>query len=334
MKHRAARSAAMIMTLTLVGCGGDEAARNDDGPGGGGTPSSPEGDAAPTGTDGDFEELAAYDWTIGGGVEAYYCEYRTLSEDLFISDFRPIMPSGTHHVVLGYGDPTQPDGVYPESEAGCTGTTFGDIYTYVATVGTEELSMPEGVAVKIPAGKQLVYGLHVFNSGAEPLSGHSGLAVVSPDPSEVEQEAEVLAITDFTLDIPPGTTTETSTCTMTHDTTIFAVLPHMHLTGVHMNTVAELSDGSEATLLDLDYDFTDQSYTKLDPPLFLEQGTVTRISCTYENPGPETFTFGESTTNGEMCITFAYRYPAVTSTLPVNTSLGFPLARSACFDSL
>src|SRR6185295_13090769 len=89
-----------------------------------------------------FEELEAYDWTVDPGVEAYYCRYRTLTEDLFVQDFRPLVPQGTHHVALGYQDPGPPDGTYPEGENGCTGTTFGDVYTYVATVGADTFSLP------------------------------------------------------------------------------------------------------------------------------------------------------------------------------------------------
>lgn len=290
-------------------------------------------DAAAGGTVGtELSELYTYDWTVDPGVEAYWCGYRTLKEDLFVSHFEPVMPEGTHHVTIGYQDPGPPDGFVPEGEGQCTGVSFGDVYAFVGTVGTEALTMPEGVAVKIPAGKQLVFGLHVLNSGSSPLSGHSGVAVKTTDAASVENVAEILAVNDFLLQIPPGRVTQTGTCTMSHDTTVFAVLPHMHKVGVHMKTTAPTPTGGVVSLLDSDYEFTDQRYTLLSPQIQLKKGDKARIECTYDNPGPNTFTFGESTDHGEMCITFFYRYPAVGLDQVANTSFGMPLPRGSCLD--
>jgi hypothetical protein len=282
----------------------------------------------------DLAELYAYDWTVDPGVEAYWCGYRTLKEDLYISHFEPLMPEGTHHVTIGYREAGPADGFFAEGEGSpqCTGTDFGDVYAFVGTVGTEALTMPEGVAVKIPAGKQLVFGLHVLNARSAPLSGHAGVAVKRVDVANVENVAEILAVNNFMLNIPPGKVTQTGTCTMNHDTTVFAVLPHMHKVGVHMTTTVPAANGGVVRLLDSDYEFTDQRYTTLSPPIQLKQGDKARIECTYENPGPNTFTFGESTDGGEMCITFLYRYPAVGLDQVVNTNFGIPLPRGSCLD--
>jgi hypothetical protein len=272
---------------------------------------------------GQFTKLASYDWKIDPGVEAYYCGFKTLTDDLYISDFRPIMPVGTHHVVVGYQDPGPPDGYVSSVDspgtngsAACTGVTFGDIFEFAATVGTQEFKMPEGVAEKIPAGKQLVFGLHVINTGTAPLSGTSGVEVVSPDASKVQNEAEVVAVTTFSLSVPPGKSTTNVTCTATGDTNLFAVSPHMHLTGTHMKSTAGPPPGTASTLFDVDYHFTDQEIKLLDPPLAMKQGDQIHGACDFENPSADTLTGGESTTKNEMCITFAYRYPALTPTGP------------------
>lgn len=307
-------SAACLFALAVAGCGSDSSA----------PPNGPSVASAK-----EFQEFYTYDWTIDPGVETYYCGYRTLKEDLYISDFRPIMPSGTHHVVLGYQNPSEPDGLVPEGQGSCTGTSFGDIFAYVGTVGAKDFSMPKGVAVKIPAGQQLVFGLHLLNSGSSPLSGHSGMAVIQPDKADVEQEAEVIAMGQFNLSIPPGVeTTQSGTCTMVGDTSVFAVMPHMHLAGKHITTTVAQSGGATKTLLDANYVFTEQVYTMIDPPLALKKGDVATVDCTYLNKGSTTLGFGESTTSGEMCFTFAYRYPALTPNQPMNT--GF--ARGICLD--
>jgi hypothetical protein len=289
--------------------------------------SDSKGGTAQTDADG-FQELYTYDWTIDPGAETYFCGYRTLKEDLYVSDFRPIMPTGTHHVVIGYQNPVGDDRLDRNGEGTCTGTTFGDIFAYVGTVGAQDFSMPKGVAVKIPAGQQLVFGLHVLNSGSSPLSGHSGVSIIKPVKEDVDEVAEVVAMGPFNLSIPPEVeTTQSGTCTMTDDVNVFAVMPHMHLTGKHISTTV-FTGGTEKSLLDAPYVFTEQVFTKIDPPQALEKGDVATVTCTYQNPGPQTLGFGESTTGGEMCFTFAYRYPALTPNLPPN--VGF--ARGICSD--
>lgn len=165
--------------------------------------------------------------------------------------------------------------------------------------------------MKVPAGKQLVLGLHLLNTGPSPMSGRSGVQVTNADPAVVTEQAEVIAASVANLSIPPGTVTQSGTCTMTGDVSIFAVLGHMHMTGVHMTTTAGPPDGGTTTLLDEDYQFGNQRYETLDPPVALKDGDQMRMECKYDNPGPGTLTFGESTTQNEMCITFAYRYPAL-----------------------
>lgn len=66
----------------------------------------------------------------------------------------------------------------------------------------------------------------------------------------------------------------------------------------------------------------------LDPPVRMKKGAQAHITCTYENPGSETLGFGESTTGGEMCITFAYRYPALSPNVAEDAAP--PGGRSNC----
>lgn len=321
-----------IFSLCASGCGTSSTANHAEEP----RPASTSGPAeqidsggtpAPAGDS--FQELSGYDWTVQAGEEKYWCGYKTLTDDLYISAFRPVMPQGTHHVVIGYFQtPEQPDGLFPDGTNGCTGVSFGDIYTYVGTVGTKDLPMPEGVAAKIPAGSQIVFGLHVNNPGTGPLSGHSAVEIKVPARSQVVDVAEVIAVLNPSLQIPPGKVVQTADCTMAADATIFAVMPHMHLMGKHMTTTTVHDGAPGPKLLDADYVFTEQLYTPLTPAVRLSKGDKIHVECDYENTTAKTMTFGESTNDGEMCITFAYRYPAVSADAPANS--GFP--RGNCWD--
>jgi hypothetical protein len=320
MKTIGSVTATMLFALT-TGCGSDSTGAPAGGP-----------NAPASG----FQELLVDDtWSVDPGAESYYCKYQTLKEDLYVSTFRPLMPPGTHHVVLGYQDPARPDGFVPAVDGvpptadACTGLTFGDVFAFAGTYGTQELAMPEGVAVKIPAGKQLVLGLHFLNAGTKPMTGKAGVEAVEPAAADVVHEAEVIAAQSLGFAVPPGPSTVNATCTMIGDSTVFAVMPHMHKAGIHMTTTAG-PGGTGTTLINQDYVFTDQNYKTLDPPVKLKQGEQINVECDYNNTGSETLTVGESTVKNEMCITFTYRYPALALNAPVDSSPGFPMPRGWC----
>jgi hypothetical protein len=270
-------------------------------------------DAAATTPGKTFEEFIAQDWTIDPGVEAYYCVYKTLTEDVWVSDYRALAPPGTHHVTVGYGNPGSPDGAVSSADSStCTGLTLGTNMAFTATRGNADaFSMPAGVAVRIPAGKQLLLNVHVLNATQRPLSGRTGIEVVRADPASVQHEAEMLYANNINLSIPPGTSTHTGTCTLDADSTFFAVLGHMHISGTHFTTTIVPANGTPTTMLDESYNFDAQKLVRLDPPTVLKKGDVLQTSCTYQNQGLDTLTFGESTTKNEMCISILYRYPAV-----------------------
>jgi hypothetical protein len=266
------------------------------------------------------KELIAYDWTVGPGVETYYCVYQTLTEDVWISAFSPTEPPGTHHVVLGFNDPAPetPDGVISSDDAAtgprCSGVQLSQNMMYFGGKGAGSLTMPSGVALKIPAGKQLFLGLHLFNTDVSPLTGRSGMKIVSPEPGTVSHEAEAIAVGKVAgLLVPPGESKQTGLCTMTDDVTAFALAPHMHLTGTHNNTTEGPPAGQITTNFDQDYTFNEQPYVPLDPPIFLHKNDVVNVECDYANTGSSALTFGESTKN-EMCFTFVYRYPKIATT--------------------
>lgn len=261
-----------------------------------------------------YEEVVAQDWNVEPGMESYYCVYKTLTEDLMVQSFRPVQPLGTHHVTLGFSDPGRPDGVVLSTDSTamtrCSGTTVGDTLVYFSGVGSGDMNLPEGVAVRIPAGKQVLLNIHVINTTDHALGGHSGLEILAPDPASVLSEAEIVAAGKVGgLDVPPGRSTQTGTCTMRGDVTILAVLPHMHAAGVHMTTTAIGADAT-TTLIDTDFQVDEQAYTFLDPPVALRKNETVKITCEYENGSAANLKFGENL-GDEMCYAFMYRYPSL-----------------------
>ena len=303
------RSFLIVITMAALGCSG------------GNSSSPPSSDGGGAVTSKQYEEVLAHDWSLTPGLETYFCVYKTITEDLWVSDFRPEFPVGTHHVTLGFQDQgTQADGVVASTDTTanppCNGVTLGNNLLYFAGVGTGGMSLPSGVATKVPAGKQLVMSLHLLNAGSTTLTGHSGVEVVHAVPADVVHQAESIAAGKFQgLTVPPGTSTQNGTCTMTGPVSVFAVAPHMHLMGTHLATTVQLASGGTRPLIDTPYMFEQQAYKFFDPPMALTTGDTMQVTCTYDNTSSTTLTFGESTTLNEMCILFAYRYPAIATNL-------------------
>jgi hypothetical protein len=263
---------------------------------------STKSDASATGTS--LQTLISGDWTMPPGTEGYVCVRKTVDEDLYVSGFEAINPLGTHHTLLTMGAPNAPDGTTE-----CSAAENRPLSVFGSGVGTNPLDFPDGLAVKIAKGTQLLLNLHLFNTGVDDLKGSSGTRVRTMAKADVKDIAEGLLAGTIQIAVPPGETkTTTGYCTMSNDVTIFAVAPHMHQLGIHEKVVAEPAKGSETVLLDADYDFNEQSYRLIDP-LKLAKGDRVRVECTHRNTTTKTVTFGESTLS-EMCFAGLYRYPA------------------------
>jgi hypothetical protein len=318
--RRYAHAALLAITVggALVGCGGG----GGDGPGA--DLGAPVGDAGPSadlgpghrdgaagdggGTCGAARRftLAAADWTLAPFREDYLCVVVEVAETTFVHEIHPTIPEGTHHTTVTLVPASTPVGTMR-----CSGLSAGPRMIYGSGVGTGPLTFPDGVAVRLPAGQKVMLNLHLFNTGEAPLSGRSGIDVVTMCAEDVREEAEMsLAGKDLGLRVAArSVSTQSGRCTMTRDATLFALMPHMHQTGSHMRVeLARAAGGPRETVFDEPYDFDMQYYRTFAPALSLRAGDRLHVTCTYDNPGEE-MGFGESTED-EMCYAGIYVYPA------------------------
>jgi hypothetical protein len=285
--------AALTSFALLTGCSEDA-----------GDASSGTEQPGPTATFGAWSLLVDDDWTLEAGAEGYRCIVVEVPYDISVVGFRPIAPVGTHHTVLTRGVPAS----NPEERYDCDGNTNAPFMIYGSGVGTEPLTFPDGVAIDLKKGEKIMLNLHLFNVSPGALSGRSGIEVLAADPATIEESADVvLAGPINSLLVPPGESVNTGYCTAKEDATVFAVFPHMHQLGTHMKVTAVTAEG-ETVLLDNDYTFDDQRYTKLSPYMGLKKGEHIRVECTYENPTAIPRYWGDSTLD-EMCLAGIYRYP-------------------------
>ena len=251
-----------------------------------------------------FETLISGDWTMPPGTEGYVCARKTIDQDMYVDGFGAINPPGTHHTLLTMGAPGAPDGVTP-----CSVRDNGPLELFGSGVGTDRLMLPSGVGLKIKAGTQLLLNLHLYNTGAESLSGLSGERVHVVPESDVTTIAEAILAGPIFFTIPAGqTTVTTGYCTLPSDTTLIAAAPHMHKLGVYEKVTAQSSIQGDVVINDAPYDFNEQSFHLIDP-VKMAAGDKIKVDCTHHNTTSADVTFGESS-DTEMCFSGVYRYPA------------------------
>jgi hypothetical protein len=246
--------------------------------------------------------LVQADWQLAPKSEGYRCVRKTITEDVYITAFRPVNPPGTHHTTL-HIESGGTDGV-----SVCGVSAGGSRRLQGSGVGTEPTSLPSGVAMKLSAGEQVLMNLHLFNFSDQPLSGTSGTWIKRLPKADVTQEAEVVLAGPLGLTIPPGTVTQTGSCTLRSAVTLFSLTPHMHQLGRHMKVTAHSSLAGERVLHDQAFDFTHQLLYPVEQ-VPLAAGDRVSIECTYQNETTRMVGWGDSTLD-EMCFVGLGLYPA------------------------
>lgn len=250
-----------------------------------------------------WSTLIEADWTLEPGEEAFLCALVTVQKDLFIRGFRADAPWGTHHTVLTVTEPHGPDRVF-----GCDPGALSDAMIFASAFGTDDLVFPDGVAIRVRAGKQLLLNLHLFNASPEPLSGRSGTLIQTMDAHEVVDEAEVIfaGTVDFTI-APHEDASATGSCVFPQDATVIGLWPHMHQHGRRMEVWHHSTEGA-SKLHDAPFSFYDQLHKPIEPRV-VRAGERIEVTCHWTNTSDETVQYGD-TSNEEMCFVGLYRYPA------------------------
>ncbi len=301
--------AVLFLTLSITGCGSDGGGGGGGGGGGadGGGGGGGGADGGGGGGGGQWQTLITGDWQLAPGSENYWCARVTIPETMYVNGFRSIAPNGTHHTVLTIQDAGD------DGQFGCSAGTLADEMVFASGVGTDALTFPEGVAIKLEAGRKLLLNLHLYNVSDQAISGTSGTEVKVIPASEVQQEAEMVFGGTFQIYLPPGQqTTLSGRCVFNTDSTVISVWPHMHQVGVHMKVTHEASGGN-VVLHDQPFSFAEQTNWPITPEL-VKAGEDILTECTWDNTTGSAIAFGDSS-DAEMCFAGLYRYPKDGSSL-------------------
>jgi hypothetical protein len=255
-----------------------------------------------------FKSLIQAHWVLPAQSEQYRCARFTVPEDATIHSFRSLSPLGTHHTVLTVThEPKQPDGLTV-----CGAATNASSMLAGSGVGTNDFTLPEGVAIKVRKGDQLLLNLHLFNVSDKDIEGTSGTLVKLMADNEVVHEAEAVLGGPIDLNIPAHSkgVVQSGACTLVEDATLFAVAAHAHMHATHIKVTAHSSIDGDVVLSDRPYSFESQVIYNVDPMVKMKKGDQVQVDCTYDNDGDETINFGDSSL-AEMCFAGFSRFPAV-----------------------
>jgi peroxiredoxin len=256
----------------------------------GGCPEGDRRDLPPTPTFTDGWNIGTPDVVLGmpeafpvpaeGVIEYQYVEVdhgAAVDRWVHAAEVRPGNRAVVHHCNVFL----QPRGAPDLIEAG----KLGSFCLAAMAPGTPPLTLPDGMAKRIPAGWRIVLVLHYTPVGS-PQSDRTRLGLKFVDPKSVKKEVATKLMYDLDLAIPPGVPDHTvsQTWQINRDVELLAFFPHMHLRGKSFRYEALHADGREEILLDVPrYDFNWQHRYVLAEPKRLPAGTRLRCTAVYDN---------------------------------------------------
>lgn len=249
--------------------------------------------------------LISRSWTVPAGTETYKCTRILVQTDQWITGFRAIAPLGTHHSILTISTTPTPLGDYD-----CSPNNLDQELMYAWGIGTDDVSLPVGVAIHLEAGMYLNLNLHLQNATDSSMTQTSGVAIQTIDAAQVVNEADMTFAGTFNISIPNDGAPHDAVggCAIPNDWHVFTMWPHMHAAGVHQKLVTTHAM-VQTTLLDSDYAFDDQHNYPIADTL-IHAGDQLEVTCTYVNStAVNPLIYGDSA-NAEMCFTGLYKYPA------------------------
>jgi hypothetical protein len=244
-------------------------------------------------------------------ADSFTCIYTnyTTAKEWSVVGAAGVQGDGGHHLLVMYANDPRPVGVHT-----CTDDDMVNLTQIAGTAGktnTQVLALPTGLAVKVPAGKQIVLQAHYINTTGATHSTRDWVKMSSIDPSLVKDYVNYFVTNDDGFEIPPNAPLQrTTTCAIDRDYQVALALPHMHELGQHFK-LEVLDDQGAVIDTPLETDWQD-SYTSHPPvktwtmeaPYMLRKGQTLRQTCTWDNSSASPVIFPS-----EMCLAFFYYWP-------------------------
>jgi tetratricopeptide (TPR) repeat protein len=151
--------------------------------------------------------------------------------------------------------------------------------------GAAPYTEPDGMALRLDAGTDLVLNIHLQPSGkAEWIQPSLGLYFTEQPATRVPMLLQLE--NDRKLDIPPGEKNflVTDEFTLPEHVQLLAIYPHAHYLGKDLQAFAKFPDGTQKSLIHIpSWDLNWQAVFRYETPVELPAGTVISMRYRYDN---------------------------------------------------
>jgi hypothetical protein len=299
MNHFATFIMATLCGLVLSACGG----------GGSGATHDSNGNSTPLAPPAVGFQLQSTSVMLAAGEEQYLCWSMVLpaSDALSVIETQPSMPMHVHHYAV-----FTKSGAVPAQPAAYDCHVMDATWGLVSGGGqtTPGLTFPSGTAMKLAAGTQLVLQLHLLNTSSDTVTVSPAAINLVGSTSTTLTQVGLLIGGTLDIDIPAHMSNfpVSGGCASPYDMpNIFALFPHMHQLGTHIDiSLTPQGTTSPTMLLSRSWDFGNQGVYATSGSA--KKGDQIGVQCTYDNTTDAPVTFGESTTQ-EMCLGVLFYWP-------------------------
>jgi hypothetical protein len=294
-----------------------------------------EGATADAGTGAGIAQVSIGPIDVAAGVEKTLCVTKRLgnAEDLVISGYGAALTPGSHHLIV-YQSMATEENLTPTPCSPFVGLASSEVVPMVL-VNKLKLSwtFPMGIGVEVPANQMVRIEAHYINTTAADLKG-SGTVTLQGTPKSSAPPftpASFLFWGTESIDIPPGSkyTAGPNFRAGTANTHLISIFTHQHELGTGIQVWASASPGDMSKRIADDPDWSNPSWTLLDPQVDFDGTSGLTYQCDWDNTTPWTIHFGESALD-EMCFIGGYYYPAHGFDLEIT---GTPTAPGGAVDS-
>lgn len=292
----------------------------------------------------DIELSATAPFTLGAEGDDVYRNFvvpMDAKEDIWVSamDVRPGNKKVVHHVIVFVDGHKKGRKLEAKTTDGMPGySSFGGVgFAPDGALGgwapgLRPAFSPDGTAMCVPAGSDLVIQVHYHKDG-KPETDKTRVALYKAK-GPIKKEMDLMWWFKFGINLPAGDAAhkESVTYTVPQDATLYGMMPHMHLLGKKMEAVATLPDGTVKPLIKIDdWDFNWQMSYAYKEPVKLPKGTKVHIVAVYDNSAgnprnpnnpPKTVRWGEQTTDEMFLLLGGYTLDHVDGPLKHRMSSG------------
>ena len=255
---------------------------------------------------------------VKSNYERELYEYQILgnTEDVYVDQIVITMRKGSHHLILYdfQGSNLPQANVIRDIRDGnnqYVTSTLLSIVNQVFVFGTQlrntNYSYPEGVALKIPAGKGFDLNTHYANYSDETVVGELYVNLHTKPVSEVKHIAHELFLSEQNFNLPPKQeSTVSADYTFNNKRQVFMLTSHAHqpMKEFRIFIKGGLRDGE---LVYYTNDWEHPVLLEYDPPITLNAGEGLRGEAIYDNDTDSTLRFGLLSVD-EMMIIFGSYY--------------------------